>query len=168
VNCGAGAERWNYTNREKEAIFVRQKLTDELGAVLRQKRESLLQEVAATVVDSETIAAERESELEETAQNDRITRITSHLRDRDRKTIREIDAALERIAAGTYGECALCENDIGANRLRALPTTTLCIECATAREKRQQLNRAARSSLSSSPFTTVDTGEDFDIAENDG
>jgi RNA polymerase-binding transcription factor len=167
MNCGAGAERWDHTNREKEALFVRQKLTDELGAVLRQKREILLQEVAATVGDIETITAERESELEETAQNDRITRLASHLKERDRRTIREIDAALERIAAGTYGECALCENDIGANRLRALPTTTLCIECATAREKKQQLTRAARSSLWSSPFTAVET-DDFDIAENDG
>ncbi len=147
---------------------MRQKLMDELGARLKQKREILLQDVATTVTDMDTITAERESELEETAQNDRIVRLTSHLKERDQKTIRDIDAALGRIAAGTYGECALCETEIGINRLRALPTTTLCIECATAREKKQRLARAALTSVSSGPFTTAGIDEDFDIAENDG
>ncbi len=147
---------------------MRQKLTDELGAMLRQKRETLLQDVAATVGEIDTITAERESELEETAQNDRITRLASHLKERDRKTIREIDAALERISAGTYGECALCGNDIAANRLRALPTTTLCIDCATAREKRQRQNLAARSPTSSGPISASGAEENFDVAENDG
>ncbi len=146
---------------------MRQKLTDELEAVLRGKREALLQEVGGTVGEIDTMAAERESELEETAQNDRITHLVSHLRERDQRTIRDIDAALERIAAGTYGECNLCEGDIGANRLRALPTTTLCIECATAREKRQQVNRAARGLQSSARSSAFEPDEDFDVAEND-
>lgn len=147
---------------------MKQKLMNELATMLRRKREILLQDVAITIADMEAITTERESELEESAQNDRITRLTSHLKERDQKTIRDIDAALERIAAGIYGECALCENDIGVNRLRALPTTTLCIECATAREKKQQLINAARSSLPYGPFTPGGIKEDFDTAEIDG
>jgi DnaK suppressor protein len=41
----------------------------------------------------------------------------------------EIDAALERIEAGTYGECANCGAEIPAERLEALPYATLCIDC---------------------------------------
>ncbi len=144
---------------------MRQKLIDELGSVLRHKREILLQDADTTVTDGEATTAERESELEETAQNDRIERITNHLKERDQKTIREIDAALQRMAEGIYGECALCENEIGINRLRALPTTTLCIECATAREKKQQPANGARLWPSSG---SLGIEEDFDAAENDG
>jgi DnaK suppressor protein len=41
----------------------------------------------------------------------------------------EIDAALERIDAGTYGTCANCGEQIPAERLEALPYATLCIDC---------------------------------------
>jgi DnaK suppressor protein len=41
----------------------------------------------------------------------------------------EIDAALERIEAGTYGICANCGEPIPAERLEAIPYTTLCIDC---------------------------------------
>ena len=39
-------------------------------------------------------------------------------------------AALSRIDNGTYGTCAKCGNEISENRLKALPTATLCINCA--------------------------------------
>ena len=41
----------------------------------------------------------------------------------------EIDAALERIDAGTYGTCASCGREIPPERLEALPHATLCIDC---------------------------------------
>ena len=43
------------------------------------------------------------------------------------------EAALERIAAGTYGVCSSCGEPIGAARLQALPTATRCIGCEGAR-----------------------------------
>ncbi|HTN13913.1 MAG TPA: TraR/DksA family transcriptional regulator [Sphingomonadaceae bacterium] len=39
-------------------------------------------------------------------------------------------AALQRIEDGTYGECANCGAEISEMRLKALPTATLCINCA--------------------------------------
>jgi len=47
-----------------------------------------------------------------------------------RKEIAATRAALLRIENGTYGICANCGNPIGENRLKALPTATLCIDCA--------------------------------------
>lgn len=133
--------------------------------MLRRKRAALLHDGASTIVEVQALAAERESELEQAAQNERIARVLSHLKERDQKTIREIDAALDRIAAGIYGECALCENNIAINRLRALPTTTLCIECATAREKKQHLTDAARSAPSRDSFGRAALEDEFDAAE---
>lgn len=43
---------------------------------------------------------------------------------------REIRAALQCIADGTYGTCASCGAEIAPARLKALPTATLCINCA--------------------------------------
>lgn len=146
---------------------MKQKHLEEFASVLRRKRTALLHDLALTFADVQTTTAERESELEETAQNDRIARVLSHLKERDQKTIHEIDAALDRIAGGVYGECALCENDIGMNRLRALPTTTLCIECATAREKKQQLINAARSITSRDSLGRVGLEDEFDAAETE-
>jgi RNA polymerase-binding transcription factor DksA len=46
--------------------------------------------------------------------------------------IRAIDAALDRIAAGTYGICAQCGASIVPERLEVLPHTPLCQDCAAA------------------------------------
>ncbi len=43
---------------------------------------------------------------------------------------REIRAALQRLSDGNYGTCANCGATIAPARLEALPTATLCIECA--------------------------------------
>lgn len=47
--------------------------------------------------------------------------------------LEEIDRALARIDAGTYGLCEVCGQPIGAPRLTALPTATRCIRCQAAR-----------------------------------
>jgi DnaK suppressor protein len=46
----------------------------------------------------------------------------------------EIDAALERIRAGDYGDCFECGESINPKRLEADPGAKLCISCAEARE----------------------------------
>ena len=44
--------------------------------------------------------------------------------------LRQIDAALDRIEQGTYGECLNCGNEISAERLEAVPHAALCRDCA--------------------------------------
>jgi DnaK suppressor protein len=115
------------------------RIVKELATALRRKRSSLLlQEIAGSQNEAETVLEERDSELEESAQKDRMTRVESRLTERGQILLRQIDDALERIDAGTFGECERCGNDIGHGRLKAMPTAALCIECATAVEKRQR------------------------------
>jgi RNA polymerase-binding transcription factor DksA len=45
----------------------------------------------------------------------------------------ELDAALERVRAGTYGRCESCGQPIGDARLDALPAARLCVRCAATR-----------------------------------
>ncbi len=54
------------------------------------------------------------------------------LRARLQATLDEIDAALARIDAGTYGTCESCRGEIGAGRLEALPTARQCVRCKSA------------------------------------
>ncbi len=43
--------------------------------------------------------------------------------------VEDIDAALAHIAAGTYGTCDRCGNEIGADRLEFRPASVLCVDC---------------------------------------
>ena len=60
------------------------------------------------------------------------------LRDRDRKLIKKIKEALERIDEGTFGVCTECSQKIGEARLRLRPVTTLCLECKEDEERREK------------------------------
>ncbi len=59
-------------------------------------------------------------------------------RDRERKLIKKIDEALERIETGDYGYCETCGVEIGLRRLEARPTATQCIDCKTLEELREK------------------------------
>lgn len=50
-----------------------------------------------------------------------------------RQQLAEIDAALRRLADGSYGRCDGCGQPIGTERLAARPATTTCIRCASRR-----------------------------------
>ena len=45
-------------------------------------------------------------------------------------TVTEIDQALERLDAGTYGNCLVCGNEIPQERLLAVPWAALCVPCS--------------------------------------
>ena len=49
--------------------------------------------------------------------------------------ISQMDAALARIAAGTYGECIGCNKEIGTKRLVAFPCARYCLACASTLQK---------------------------------
>lgn len=61
------------------------------------------------------------------------------IRDRERKLINKIREALERIDDESFGKCESCEEEIGADRLRARPVTTLCIDCKTEQERQERI-----------------------------
>lgn len=60
------------------------------------------------------------------------------IKDRERRLIKKINQALERIEAGEFGICESCGGDISIKRLQARPVTTLCIECKTAQEQEER------------------------------
>lgn len=78
--------------------------------------------------------------------NDRATQesefgLELRTRDRERKLLRKINAALARIEEGTYGFCEETGEEIGLKRLEARPVATLCVE---AQERRELAERQYR------------------------
>lgn len=78
--------------------------------------------------------------------NDRATQesefgLELRTRDRERKLLRKIDSALQRIDDGSYGYCEETGEEIGLRRLEARPVATLCVE---AQERRELAERQFR------------------------
>ncbi|HFA60147.1 MAG TPA: RNA polymerase-binding protein DksA [Rhodospirillales bacterium] len=63
-------------------------------------------------------------------------------RDRERKLLNKIDAALKRIEEGTYGYCEETNEPIGIRRLEARPIATLSIEAQERHERREKTHRS--------------------------
>ena len=72
-----------------------------------------------------------------TAESDRA--FTLRIRDRERRLIRKIQSALQRIDDGTYGICDECGEEIAIPRLKARPVTRLCINCKAKQEEDEHL-----------------------------
>jgi DnaK suppressor protein len=77
--------------------------------------EDITVERAPDPVDEMEMAAERESAIT--------------LLERDSELLRQIEAAMRRIADGEFGRCDLCGKDIGSRRLRAVPWAIYCVAC---------------------------------------
>lgn len=99
-------------------------LDDEIVA-LGQDENNVGAGVSNHIADNATDVMEQEKDLA----------LSSNLRDR----LRDTEHALERLDEGTYGICERCGKPISPERLDALPSATLCIECKALADK--QLRR---------------------------
>ncbi len=61
------------------------------------------------------------------------------LRGRERKLLKKIDEAIERIDQHLFGICDRCGDDIDIRRLEARPVTTMCIDCKILEEEEEKL-----------------------------
>ena len=116
--------------RQRE--YFRQKLERWKDEILRESRETLenLQEESQNHPDM----ADRAS-----SESDRALELRT--RDRQRKLISKIDAALKRIEDGTYGYCEETGEPISLRRLDARPIATLSIEAQERHERREKVYR---------------------------
>jgi RNA polymerase-binding transcription factor len=110
-------------------------------------RQKLLRWRAELLVESnDTLQHLKEESLLKPDLTDRAsletdTAIELRTRDRERKLIAKIDAALQRIEDGSYGYCEDTDEPIGVKRLEARPIATLCLE---AQERHERMERTHR------------------------
>ncbi|MBN9505442.1 MAG: RNA polymerase-binding protein DksA [Altererythrobacter sp.] len=83
----------------------------------------------------------REPDLNDRASSETDWGIELRTRDRQRKLIAKIDAALRRIDEGEYGWCEVTGEPIGINRLIARPIATMTVEAQQAHERREKVSR---------------------------
>ena len=116
----------------KQVAYFRAKLVAWREDILRDSRETLenLQEESVAHADM----ADRAS-----SESDRTLELRT--RDRQRKLISKIDAALRRIEDGTYGYCEETGEPIGLARLDARPVATLSLEAQEKHERREKVYR---------------------------
>ncbi|MCO6385720.1 RNA polymerase-binding protein DksA [Aliihoeflea sp. 40Bstr573] len=117
---------------ERQKSYFRTKLVSWKNDILREARETLdiLQRENANHPD----LADRAS-----SETDRAIELRA--RDRQRKLISKIDAALNRIDEGTYGYCEETGEPISLKRLDARPIATLSIEAQERHERREKVYR---------------------------
>jgi DnaK suppressor protein len=117
---------------EKHRAYFRQKLTTWKEEIIRQTRETL-----AGLHEDSTQHADLADRA--TSETDRALELRA--RDRQRKLIAKIDAALARIEDGTYGYCEETGEPIGLKRLDARPIATLSVEAQERHERRERVYR---------------------------
>lgn len=117
---------------ERQKSYFRSKLIAWKNDILREARETLevLQQDSANHPD----LADRAS-----SETDRAIELRA--RDRQRKLISKIDAALLRLDEGTYGYCEETGEPIALKRLDARPIATLSIEAQERHERREKVYR---------------------------
>ena len=117
-------------DRQKE--YFRRKLMAWKEEILRESRSTIsnLQEDMGSLPD----LADRAS-----TETDRSLELRA--RDRQRKLISKIDAALRRIDEGEYGWCEVTGDPIGLRRLIARPVATMTVEAQEAHERREKISR---------------------------
>ena len=122
---------------------MNQKMILTLKALLLNRKREILNQIAHLEM-GRNAQKERVIELVDAAQKEDLVRLLDHLVGRGNEKIREIDLALERIAAGKYGICEICEKRIEKRRLKAVPSTRLCRKCAQNFEQLQELRQHPR------------------------
>jgi len=83
----------------------------------------------------------REPDLNDRASSETDWGIELRTRDRQRKLISKIDAALRRIDQGEYGWCEVSGDPIGLKRLIARPVSTMTVEAQEAHERKEKISR---------------------------
>lgn len=124
----------------EEEPFMNERQREYFRAKLNAWKVDILREAQDTITN---LQAENENhpDLADRASSESDRAIELRARDRQRKLIAKIDAALERLAEGTYGYCEETGEPISLKRLDARPIATLSVEAQERHERREKVYR---------------------------
>ncbi len=116
---------------ERQRAYFRKRLMDWKSELLRSSYETL----------ENLQGSEQHPDSTDRASSETDRSLELRTRDRQRKLIAKIDAAIERIENNTYGYCDETGEPITLKRLEARPIATLSIEAQERHEKRERIYR---------------------------
>jgi len=116
----------------RQLDYFRDKLLDWKDAILREAKGTLEQ------LQNDSL---REPDVTDRASSETDWSIELRTRDRQRKLIAKIDAALRRIEEGEYGYCEVTGEPISLARLEARPVATMTVEAQERHERQEKISR---------------------------
>ena len=122
---------------KKGEKYMNKKQQEHFRAVLNAWKGELENEISRTVQQMRDVP-ENPPDPNDRASQETDMSLELRSRDRERKLIKKIDEAIERIDTADYGYCEVCGVEIGVERLEARPTAELCIDCKTLDEIREK------------------------------
>lgn len=105
--------------------------------ILLEWKRQLMEEVDMTISHLKEEATNFADPSDRASQEEEFS-LELRTRDRERKLIRKIEKAIERLEEDDYGYCDDCGVEIGIRRLEARPTATQCIDCKTLAEIKEK------------------------------
>lgn len=120
--------------------FMNQRQLDYFRAKLLAWKDAILLEAQGTLSQLQTESL-READLTDRASSETDWSIELRTRDRQRKLISKIDAAIRRIDEGEYGYCEVTGEPISLARLEARPIATMTVEAQERHERHEKISR---------------------------
>ena len=127
----------NYKPTKKEK-FMNTKMKEYFRLKLIIWKKDLLKESSLTLNNLQKEENSPKPDITDRATEEMERSFELRARDRERKLINKIDAALQRIDNGNYGYCEETGDPIGIKRLEARPVATLCLEAQEMHEKKEK------------------------------
>lgn len=118
---------------------LRDRLSTELGELDRRH-----QETVGRMVEDEAF---RKGDSIDISTAEQLDATELRFSDRSAERAHAVRAALARLDAGTFGECAECGDEIGVRRLQANPIAVLCIDCQEEAEAANEVVHKLRPGL---------------------
>ena len=123
-----------------DEAFMNPKQQQYFRAKLHGWKEAILREAAGTLSQLQ-VDSLREADLTDRASSETDWSIELRTRDRQRKLISKIEAALRRIDEGEYGYCEVTGEPISLARLEARPIATMTVEAQERHERNEKVSR---------------------------
>ena len=124
----------------EDEVFMNERQRDYFRRKLLAWKEEILRESRETIVALQS-ENENHPDIADRASSETDRAIELRARDRQRKLIAKIDAALQRIEEGVYGYCEETGEPISLKRLDARPIATLSVEAQERHERREKVYR---------------------------
>lgn len=106
-----------------------------LRAILIRRRDALRSALAGDLTLLKELRSESPGDVMDAAYDSAQDEISSQLAEVESRELASIENALERMKAGKYGICEVCNGKIPMARLNALPYATMCIGCQRDMER---------------------------------
>ena len=127
----------NYKPTQKEK-FMSAKMKEYFRLKLIDWKNELLKESSQTLINMQKEENTAKPDITDRASEEIERSFELRTRDRERKLINKIEAALRRIKEGSYGYCEETGEPIGIKRLEARPVATLSLEAQEIHEKKEK------------------------------